>query len=69
MEYTKDMILQVRYGEVNRTLKHKKQKRTSRLLETLQKHRMITATVISAILFISIDMVLITNFIHILSLV
>ncbi len=69
MEYTKDMILQVRYGEINRTLKAKKAKRTSKLLERIQKHRLITAIVISAIMFISIDMVLVSNFIRILNLV
>ncbi len=30
MEYTKDMILQVRYGEINSYLKNKKKKRTSK---------------------------------------
>lgn len=69
MEYTKDMILQVRYGEINRTLKNKKEKRTSKFLEGIQKHKLITTVVISAVIFISIDAILITNFIHILSLV
>ncbi|MCI9087866.1 MAG: hypothetical protein HFJ32_04880 [Clostridia bacterium] len=69
MEYTKDMILQVRYGEINRTLKNKKEKRTSKFLEGIQKHKLMTTAVISAIIFISIDVMLITNFMHILSLV
>ena len=69
MEYTKDMILQVRYGEVNRTFKSKKEKRTSRFLKGIQKHKLMTTAVISAIVFISIDVMLITNFMHILSLV
>lgn len=69
MEYTKDMILQVRYGEINRTLKNKKEKRTSKFLEGIQKHKLITTVVISAVIFISIDAILITNFVHILSLV
>lgn len=69
MEYTKDMILQVRYGEINRTLKNEREKRTSKFLEGIQKHKLITTAVISAIIFISIDVMLITNFMHILSLV
>ena len=67
MEYTKDMILQVRYGEINRTLKNKKEKRTSKFLEGIQKHKLMTTAVISAIIFISIDMILVSNFVRILS--
>lgn len=69
MEYTKDMILQVRYGEVNRTFKNKKEKRTSKFLKGIQKHKLITTAVVSAIVFISIDMVLVSNFVRILSVV
>lgn len=69
MEYTKDMILQVRYGEINRAAKNKKMKWTSRFLEGIQNHKIITAAVVSAVGFISIDVMLIITFIHILSLV
>ena len=69
MEYTKDMILQVRYGEINRTLKNKKEKRTSKFLRGIQKHKLITMTVASAAIFISIDMILVANFVRILSIV
>lgn len=68
MEYTKDVILGVRYGEINRTLKNKKEKRTSKLLEGIQKHKILTAAVVSAIVFISIDMILVSNFVRILTL-
>lgn len=68
MEYTKDMILQVHYGEINRTLKNKKEKRTSKFLEEIQKHKLITTAVIAAIVFISIDVILVSNFVRILSL-
>lgn len=40
-----------------------------RLLKTIRMHKIATTAVISAIIFVSIDVVLITNFIHILSLV
>lgn len=66
MEYTKDMILGVRYNEVNRATKNKG---TSRVLQAIRDHKIITATVLSAVVFISIDVVLITNFFRVLSLV
>ena len=69
MEYTKDMILQVRYGEKRSTIKNKKEKRTSRLWEGIQKHKVLTATIISMLAFISIDIVLVSNFVRILSLI
>lgn len=66
MEYTKDMILGVRYNEVNRATKNKGK---SRVLQAIRDHKIITATVLSAVVFISIDVVLITNFFRVLSLV
>ena len=69
MEYTKDVILGVRYGEINRTIKSKKEKRTSKFLQGIQKHKLITTAVVSAIVFISIDMILVSNFVRILSIV
>ena len=67
MEYTKDIIFGVRYDEVSNTLKSVKPKRTSRLFKTIKKHKLIVATVLSAIVFICIDVVLITNFFRILT--
>lgn len=66
MEYTKDMILGVHYNDVNRVTKNKG---TSRVLQAIRAHKIITATVLSAVVFISIDVVLITNFFRVLSLV
>ena len=67
MEYTKDIIFGVRYDEVNNTLKSVKQKRTSKFLQEVKKHKLIIATVFSAVVFICIDIVLITNFFRILT--
>lgn len=67
MEYTKDLILNVRYDEVNNTIRFKTKNRTSRFLQAVIKHKLITTAVISAIIFISIDVVLITNFFRILT--
>lgn len=67
MEYTKDIIFGVRYDEVSNTLKSVKPKRTSRLFKTIKRHKLIVATVLSAIVFICIDVVLITNLFRILT--
>lgn len=67
MEYTKDIIFGVHYDEVNNTLKSVKQKRTSKFLQEVKKHKLIIATVFSAVVFICIDIVLITNFFRILT--
>jgi hypothetical protein len=67
MEYTKDMILTVRYGEVHNTLENVKNGRTSKILKAIKAHKIVTTTVLSAVVFISIDVILITNFFRILS--
>lgn len=69
MEYTKDMILGKHYKEVHQVIRTKRTSWQSRLLKTIRMHKIATTAVISAIIFVSIDVVLITNFIHILSLV
>ena len=62
MEYTKDIIFGVRYDEVSNTLKSVKPKRTSRLFKTIKRHKLIVATVLSAIVFICIDIIIIIYF-------
>lgn len=57
MEYTKDLILNVNYQEIKR---HKSIKRA------ILRHKIAIIFLASAILFISIDMMLIMNFIKIL---
>ncbi len=66
MEYTKDMIFQVHYDEVNNVLTRGK-KRTSSFVQLIKRHKFITTAVLSAIVFISIDVVLVTNFFRILT--
>ena len=67
MEYTKDIIFGVRYDEVHNTLKTVKPKRTSRFLQLVKRHKFVIVTVLSAMAFICIDAVLITNFFRILT--
>ena len=69
MEYTKDMILHVCYGEASHSSGSKKKKWTSRVLEKIKRRKWITTAILSAIVFISIDMVLVSNFVHILNMV
>lgn len=69
MEYTKDMVLGKHYKEVRKVIKTKGTSWKSRALKVIKAHKIATTAVISAIIFISIDIVLITNFIQILSLV
>lgn len=69
MEYTKDVVLGKHYKEVHQVVITKGISWQSRLLKTIRMHKIATTAVISAIIFVSIDVVLITNFIHILSLV
>lgn len=66
MEYTKDLILNICYDERSNTLYLKKVKWTSKFLKKIEKHKM--ATTISAIfiMFTIMDIVLISNFMHIL---
>lgn len=67
MEYTKDMIFGIRYDEVHNTLKTEKMKWTSRFAKLIKKHKIITMAIFSAIIFIGIDIVLLTNFFNILT--
>lgn len=69
MEYTKDMILGKHYKEVHKVVRPKGTSWKSKLLKMMKIHKIATTAVISAIIFVSIDVVLITNFIQILSLV
>ena len=69
MEYTKDMILGKHYKEVHKGVRANETSWKGRALKIMQKHKLATTAVVSAIIFVSIDVVLITNFVHILSLV
>lgn len=67
MEYTKDMIFNVCYSEVHNVKKEKK--RTSKIWKAVKKHKIMTMITFAAIIFISIDAVLVTNFFKILTVI
>lgn len=69
MEYTKDMILGGHYGEVHKVVRRKRTSWSDKILKAIKAHKIATTAVVSAVIFVSIDVVLISNFIQILSLV
>ncbi len=69
MEYTKDLILNIRYDESSNTLHLNASKWTSKLLKKFKKHKMIATISAIFIMFTIIDIVLITNFMQILAII
>ncbi len=67
MEYTKDMILIVHYGEVNCKVNNLKKRWTSKVIQRLKKHKLAVSTIALVSVFISIDVILIMNFFNILA--
>ena len=67
MEYTKDMIFQVHYGEVRNVIKVDKNRRTSRIWRALARHKIVTASVFSLLVFIGIDLILLAEFFQVLA--
>lgn len=66
MEYTKDLIFNVHYDEVHQTIGLKKNKWTSRMIEKIKQHKMMTGAVLTVIFFMMIDGILIMNFVNLL---
>ncbi len=66
MEYTKDLILNVRYDEANNTVKFKVKNRTSHFLESIKRHKILMTSILFMIILIAADSILVMNFIHIL---
>lgn len=66
MEYTKDLILNVRYNEVGSKFKLRHNSWTSSLIKKIKTNKTIMASLIGLLMFVVIDGVLLINFIHIL---
>lgn len=66
MEYTKDMILHVNYGQGE-----KKEKKTwnwvHKISLAITKHKMMTAVVSITVMLMFLDIMLVTSFIQVLS--
>lgn len=66
MEYTKDLILNVNYGQAG---KNKKRELTifERLMEKIAKHKAISTIVSITLMLMVLDVMLISSFVEILS--
>lgn len=65
MGYTKDMVLEVNYGQAKR--KHKKGM-LAKILDSMARHRTMTAIISITLMLIIIDLMLVASFVQVLSL-
>jgi hypothetical protein len=66
MEYAKDEVFQVKYSTGLNRLKGKDETWTSRLASSIKKHKWITTIMIALLMFATINLIMIGNFIKIL---
>lgn len=66
MEYAKDEIFSIKYNSSIDRLQFKKQKWTSKIIEKINRHRIISSAIILFILLASMNFILIYNFMNIL---
>ena len=65
MSYTKDMVLEVNYGQAKE--KSKKGKLT-KILDSMSRHRTMTTIISITLMLILIDLMLVASFMQVLSL-
>ncbi|MCI8411429.1 MAG: hypothetical protein HFJ40_03125 [Clostridia bacterium] len=66
MEYAKDEVFRIRYNTNLNRLQIGHERWTSRLLNTMKRHKLITTTVIAFIMFSTVNIIMIYSFIKIL---
>lgn len=66
MEYAKDEVFRVKYSTGLNRLKGKDETWTSRLASSIKKHKWITTIMIALLMFATINLIMIGNFIKIL---
>lgn len=66
MEYAKDEIFQVRYNTKLNRLEIGEQNWMIRLCQKIKRHKLLTTAMIAFIMFATINMVMISNFMRIL---
>lgn len=66
MEYAKDEVFQVKYSTGLNRLKGKDETWTSRLAGSIKKHKWITTVMLALLMFATINLIMIGNFIKIL---
>ena len=67
MEYTKDLILNIRYDESSNTLNLGSLKWTSRFIQKIKKHKLAVTACAIFLTFVVMDVMLVTNLMHILA--
>ena len=63
MEYAKDIILEVKDGQV---VKNKKERKRTKIVRGIPEHKMLTTVITATISFIVIDLLLISSFMSVL---
>lgn len=63
MEYAKDIILEVKDGQV---VKNKKESIITKIARGISEHKMLTTVITATISFIVIDLLLISSFVSVL---
>lgn len=66
MEYAKDIILELKKGQVLKSERNIKQGKTQKILNKMLEHKIITTIVTLTIAFIICDIMLISSFINVL---
>lgn len=67
MEYTKDVVFNVQYGQDSKKIRLRDKKRKGALLKFYNKNKFIMYTLGLTIVFVSIDLCMVYNFINILT--
>ncbi len=66
MEYAKDEFFKIRYNTKLNRLQIKKEAWTSRIYEKIKTHKLITTVVLAFLIFSTINIIMIYNFMKIL---
>lgn len=66
MEYAKDEVFQVKYSTGLNRIKRKDETWTSRLVSGIKKHKLLTTIMLALLMFATINLIMISNFIKLL---
>ena len=67
MEYTKDVIFNVKYADTIERIELGRPKRTSRVIQAMKSHKWMCVIMTMTILLIGVDAILMANFIELFS--
>lgn len=66
MEYTKDIVFNVQYGQVTNTMKLRERRYIKTLIEIYEKNKFIIKTLTLTAILIAIDLWMVSSFINLL---